>query len=571
MTGARVPGGYRVRLRFGRDAAGKEQRERFLIVTDDPGVAEDREVRMRAAGDTLAHLRHAKARDFLIEMGRAAHDERKFRALERALEQLAAEAAAAPPAAVASGPSTFRDVAEMWTSGRLTELYPDHDRCPPKDKEARAADRGIVSTFYPAIGSRPIASLTQEDIDAARRLIPKDLHPNTRRIYAVKLRFVLRLAEDPLHIVEHAARVSIPKRKPSNIFGYLYPQEEALLLGCRKIPPLYRVLYGYLTRNGCRVGESLQLTWDHIDLHSGDIHIDRAWTKTKVARKWVLDTDVLAAFVAWRRLSGEPSPESLVFPGRASGKRIRTGTIWARFLQDLAVAGVTRRVLLKGADGINPLRVHDLRASFVTLAMRSGRDLKWIMTRTGHETLGVLQGYDRLVQDAEEHRLPKWFTPMDRAIPELRSILDAAGPTPGQPPHKSGISEANRSFITDDEAGAAEHKTSGESQVDSLETPLTPTPGPAEFQGAGQLGPVGPDPVAPGSSSLDQLRAETAAALVRIEESLAQDLKALIAAGRYELADKVMAELRDRRLQRTAPRVTSLESARAKRERNGDK
>ena len=74
----------------------------------------------------------------------------------------------------------------------------------------------------------------------------------------------------------------------------------------------------------------------------------------------------------------------------------------------------------------------------------------------------------------------------------------------------------------------------------------------------------------PGPGQAEVTPESTEAALVRIEESLAEDLKALIAAGRYELADKVMAELRERRLQRTAPAVTQLSDARAKR-KNGDK
>ena len=68
----------------------------------------------------------------------------------------------------------------------------------------------------------------------------------------------------------------------------------------------------------------------------------------------------------------------------------------------------------------------------------------------------------------------------------------------------------------------------------------------------------------PGPGQAEVLPDTTEAALVRIEESLAEDLRTLIAAGRYELADKVMAELRERRLQRTAPAITNLADARAK-------
>jgi integrase len=572
--------GFEIRLRFG-----KGQRDRFTLSTLDEALALALEPRMEAMAKRFADATSDKAREqahgLLKEACLVASDPKKFAAVERVVSKLCAEAAADTPPAVASAPSTFRDVAELWTSGKLTELYPDHDRCPPKDAQARKEDQGIVSTFFPALGAKPIAALAHEDIDAARRLIPKDLHPNTRRIYVVKLRFVLRLAESPLRIVERAVQVDVPKRKPSNLFGYLYPQEEAQLLGCQGIPLVYRMLYGYLARNGCRVGESLQLTWDHIDLETGDIHIDKRWTKTRVARKWVLDPDVLAAFAIYHRVLGKP--EGLVFTGRTR-KAIRAGTIWARFIKDLREAGVTRKSILDGADGINPIRVHDLRASFVTLSLRGKRDLKWIMTRTGHETLGVLKGYDRLVQDAEEHRLATWFDPMDRAIPELRTTAlggPTAGPMVGQPTKTLGVSGPFRSFITEPRSEESQAKTSGKTLVAPAETPLWPTSGPAEFKGVGQVGPplsteveVVPSSVGGVGQVLDTCPEERnpspsappEPAESVVDRALASALAAAQQAQQWDLCQEIVRELSERRRARLAPGVTSLSDARKKRE-----
>jgi len=554
MTLEPKPNGFLTRLRYGKDAAGKEQRDRFLIVVprDAEDVALDRERRMQKVAAALSKLQNPQAQEFLVEMGRVAADEKAFRALEGVVTKLVAEAGSVPPAGPASGPSTFRDVAELWCSGQLAKDYPDHKLLPEKSKEARDEDRSILSVFLPLLGYKPVATITLADIDAARRLIPKGAHPNTRRKYALKLRMVLRLAESPLRLIARAPAVDIPRRKASNLFGFLYPQEEAQLLAQTKIPLLYRMIYGYLARNGCRIGETLQLTWDHVDLETGDIHIDKRWTKTQRARRWVLDTDVLEALEAWHRVSGSPKPGALVFPGRA-GKRLTHGAVRKRFTTDLKLAGVTRKSILVGGDGIDPLRVHDLRASFVTLSLRAGRDLKWIMTRTGHETLGVLQVYDRLVQDANEHHLPRWFAPMAQAIPELRPRRQG-GPSLGQTPETSAfMGPFLRPQGTDEprETGA-KHREKAPSVTPK--TPLPATSGPAGFQGVGQ----------PGPGQAEVLPDTTEAALVRIEESLAEDLRTLIAAGRYELADKVMAELRERRLQRTAPAITNLADARAK-------
>jgi integrase len=570
MTAERVTGGYRVRLRYGRDAAtGKPQRDRFLLVLPHTPEGElhaaDRERRLQVTAAALAKLRSPSAREHLIEMGKLAADERAFRALERAVEKLVAEAAAAPPA-VASGPVTFRDVAELWTSGKLTELYPDSPLLPPKDDKGRANDRAIVSVFYPVLGAKPVADITLDDLDEACRRIPKDAHYNTRRNYRIKLRLVLRIAAGPLRLMSAVPALEIPRKRASDLFGYLYPQEEQLLLSCTAIPLVYRMLYGYLARNGCRVGESLQLTWDHVDLETGDIHIDKRWTKTKRARRWVLDSDVAEALEGWHRISGLPKGPVLVFPGRG-GKKISIHTPQNRLRSDLRLAGVTRQSLLEPSDGAEPLRVHDLRASFITLALRAGRSHKWIMTRTGHEKLGTLSIYDRLVEDANEHHLPAWFAPMAQSIPELRPAK--GGPRVGQTPQNAQeMALITRSAWTP-EPGIAGQKPAEKAPSVTTETPLPPTSGPAEFQGVGQAGPAG----GPASGGTDTATPEESVAVIlaRIEESLASDLKVAIAAGRYELAERLLAELGERRRARTAPQVTSLEAARAKRDKGEGK
>lgn len=575
MTLEPKPGGFIVRLRFGRDANGQPARGRFLIATKDQSVAADIEIRMTAAAHSLATLKHPKAKELLTEMGRVAGDPKAFRALEGVVAKLVAEAGSVPPAGPASGPSTFRDVAELWASGKLTELYPDHRLLPKKDKDSRDEDLQIASTFFPALGNKPVSEITIDDIDAAKRLIPRKLHHNTRRKYAIRLRTVMRLAESPLRLVERAPLVEVPKRQPSDLFGFLYPQEEALLLAHIEIPLEYRVLYGFLTRNGCRIGEMCQLTWDHIDLETGDIWIDKRWTKTKRARRWVLDSDVLEALEAYHRACGLPKGTALVFPGRA-GKRLTVGAVRKRFTRDLIAAGVTRRTLLQGADGIEPLRVHDLRATFITLALRMGRSLKWIMTRTGHEDFATLKVYDRLVEDANEHHLPAWLSPMAAAIPEFRSRRQG-GPSLGQPtqiPQEMG--QKIRPQGTDD-PGETEGKHREKAPSVTAKTPLRPTSGPAQNKGVGQSGPGSSSVVEPVPSTdvgvgqgLERgVEVTSGPTDSPVERALAGALEAAQKAEQWDLAGEIVRELSERRRARLAPGVASLADARKKREEEG--
>ncbi len=568
--------GFELRLRYG-----KGKRDRFLLLTTDEALALSLEPRMEAMARKLIAVDPDVALRLLREAASVAGDAKKFYAVERVVDTVTTDALtqASEPVPAPGGYRTFRDVAEAWVSGKLTELYPDSKLLPPKEQKGRSDDRTAVSIFYPALGSKALADITHADLDEARRAIPRDLHPNTRRGYLVRLRSVFRIAAGPLRLITSVPEIDIPRRVPSNLFGYLYPQEEALLIGCTRVPLVYRVLYGYLARNGCRITETLRLTWDHVDLETGDIHIDKRWTKTRRARRWVLDSDVLEALEAWFIESKRPQGSARVFPGRQKA-RLSSATVRKRFIEDLKEAGVSRRSILEGADGIDPLRVHDLRASFVTLALRAGKPLKWIMTRTGHESLGVMKGYDRLVQDAEEHRLPAWFTHMARAIPEFTRHAKG-GPRVGQSlklpaEMASGALPGWTRELDTDEQKPAEKPTSV-----TTETSLPTTSGPAGNKGVGQPGPGQGEVV---SSAQDAASSPTlaqtdpiAAALAEVEATLGRAIDRATAAGEWETVRILARELEARRLAREAAAakaagVASLEAARRKRdEREGGK
>ena len=91
-----------------------------------------------------------------------------------------------------------------------------------------------------------------------------------------------------------------------------------------------------------------------------------------------------------------------VFPASAvpaSKKRKRLDT--PMYVQHLGVdlrawlqeAGVKRRKLFQRSAERIPLRVHDLRATFVTLALANNKTEAWVMARTGHKTSIMLARY----------------------------------------------------------------------------------------------------------------------------------------------------------------------------------
>jgi hypothetical protein len=90
------------------------------------------------------------------------------------------------------------------------------------------------------------------------------------------------------------------------------------------------------------------------------------------------------------------------------------------------MTGVDRPKLFERSEHRIPLRAHDLRASFVTLALANGKTETWVTTRTGHTTSAMLNRYRRDAESIAELNLG-WFAPLHDAVPELAELDPQAG------------------------------------------------------------------------------------------------------------------------------------------------
>jgi integrase len=98
-----------------------------------------------------------------------------------------------------------------------------------------------------------------------------------------------------------------------------------------------------------------------------------------------------------------------------------------RFREDhlrAALGDDARAELFERSKVRQPIRIHDLRASFVTVAFANGRDERWVRDRTGHRA-GALDKYARVARTIAELRLGDW-TRLDFAIPEFAAAFAAA-------------------------------------------------------------------------------------------------------------------------------------------------
>jgi len=277
----------------------------------------------------------------------------------------------------------------------------------------------------------PITSFSINHTEAVMRALPEGRAPATRRQVAQLLHRVLCLAVFPLRLItaNPLPRGFLPKVSSGKAKGWLYPDEDAQLCAAPAVPLCWRVFYGFLNREGMRSSEAKALTWGDIDLDRGAITLDE--NKTDDPRAWALSAGCVAALRAWRTLREQSGPITESAPvfineeGIAIEKEYASRLV-GRFRHHLQDSGITRPVLFERSASRQPIRLHDTRATFITIALANGRSEAWVQDRTGHKSSLMINRYRRAARTAAELDLGD-LRPLYEAIPEFAALLDTAG------------------------------------------------------------------------------------------------------------------------------------------------
>jgi len=425
--------GFRCLIRF----ATKQQR-RFRIATTDPIVATQRVAELVQIGKAIrkAKIDPELGHGLLTAAGASSDDVRVVKAAVALIagglkvRKKVAATAGAPGVIV-----TFRQLAKAWTSGELADKHPDH----VKSKRTADKDAERFETLNKTIGDVPVKAFSIADAELAMASLPKGLASATRRQYAQVMARALALAVYPLKLIPASPlpRGFLPKVRRTKATAWLYPSEDAKLLACADVPLARRVLYGFLAREGLRCGEALGMRWKDLDLARGVVRLDA--NKTDDPRAWMLAPGVATALKRY----GEMTAGDLTF---AVLNELRLAEA---FRADLKRAGVDRVELFERSKTRQPIRVHDLRATFVTLSLAAGKSETWVSDRTGHRSSVMINGYRRGARTAAELALGE-LAPLDVAVPELDH------PTTGQH-HTDALQSSDGKHSGGCDAGA-EHR-----------------------------------------------------------------------------------------------------------------
>jgi integrase len=390
---------------------GRERRDFVLKTCATEAVADERTA---ALGQVAARLRRAGHADKILKMleiGANARAGRPWRAFLAAVE------------AVCSGTvetltkiPTFADFAKQWTDGELEQQFPDH----ASRKDHEADERYLRLYVNPHVGHVPLDQFTFDDAELVMANVPEGKSASTRRHIAQVVRRVLVLAVYPARHLEESPipRGWLPKVRQTRAFTHLYPDEDAALLACRTVPLVRRLFFGVLAREGMRRDELGGLRWRDLDVTRGHVALDE--NKTDDPRSWALEPSVARALRGWKEgHHPKAAPEDLVFGAPENGTRLYTLHLADELRRDLRRAGVTRPALFERSNARRPIRVHDLRATFVTVSLANGKTETWVADRTGHRSSVMINHYRRAARTWAELGLGT-LSPLDEALPELR-------------------------------------------------------------------------------------------------------------------------------------------------------
>jgi integrase len=276
---------------------------------------------------------------------------------------------------------TFADAAEEW----LRYVAEERGRKPSTLRDYRSVVR---VHFLPAFGDQPLERITTETIERwlSARLREGELSRRSLQKMVVLLNGIFRRARRvwklPTNPVAEVERLTTPKCSGIEFYS---PEEVHALVRCASSAQ-DRVLFLTAALTGLRMGELLALRWRDVDFEAQSIRVLASYTagglgtpKSGQGRAVPLVEEAAQALARLGTRKRWNGPDDLVFAGRGGG-----------YLDSSALRRRFKRA--RDAAGLRPLRFHDLRHTFGSVAIRTV-DPRELQEWMGHSDFSTTQIY----------------------------------------------------------------------------------------------------------------------------------------------------------------------------------
>jgi integrase len=284
------------------------------------------------------------------------------------------------PGMVRTG-ATFADAAAEWLR------YVEQER---GRKASTLADyRSVVRAhFLPAFGEQPLERITEDTIERwlSTQLREGELSRRSLQKMVVLLNGIFRRARKvwklPQNPVADVERLPVSKRTDIEFYS---PEEVHALVRASAVKQ-DGALFLTAAMTGLRMGELLALRWRDVDFATQTVRVTASYTagtlgtpKSGLGRAVPLVDEVAQALARLGKRKRWSGPDDLVFVGTAGG-----------YLDGSAL----RRRYKKARDaaGLRPLRFHDLRHTFGSVAIRTA-DPRELQEWMGHSDFSTTQIY----------------------------------------------------------------------------------------------------------------------------------------------------------------------------------
>ncbi len=285
----------------------------------------------------------------------------------------------------------------------------------------------------PELGSRPVDSITPQDVDRVQQKLLRKRTPGGERVspksvlnWMSLLHGILTYSLKQEWVEANVAdAVDRPKVEDEEEIHYLNHVElEALLRLCPddQTGRLQRTLYLLAAMTGLRQGELLDLRWRHIDWGAGRVRVEK--TKSRKLRSVPLPERAARELEHHFQRSSYQGDDDLVFAHPELGSRLDRSRVLKQFKAYLKKGKVGRFTEEKQKDGevksVPVLTFHDLRHTFGTTCAAAGIPLRTIMEWMGHRDIKTTMIYSHYMpSDREAELIERAFKP--------QQITDADG------------------------------------------------------------------------------------------------------------------------------------------------
>ena len=298
--------------------------------------------------------------------------------------------------------------------------YENHAKPTLRPTTQESYRRWIEVHIIPAIGRIPLNKLTQADCQKFLNALKSDgrkshrdckgtelAEKSVRNCYHVLKMSLDRAVTDGFIKKNPAIGCKLPPLKAKEM-KILSKEEIQRFLVQAKEEGLYELFLLELT-TGLRRGEILALTWDDLNVKTGELRINKQFTpaggkavvsepKTKAAfRTIVLPPVMVNLLMEYKKAVFS----HLMFPSRIKPEQpVDPGYVRKRLQQILERAGCKR------------VRFHDLRHTFATMSLEHGMDVKTLSTIIGHvSSQTTLNIYTHITGE-----LQKWMQQKERNL-----------------------------------------------------------------------------------------------------------------------------------------------------------